>query len=346
MRELLTLGRLKAMDPSEAAALLLYRREDGGGDIDAAVLADWLALDPAHQTAWIQALAAWSDFDDGVDDEILAALRAQARSARPRRASWAPRAAVAAAVVVLAAGGGLGLWLQEGVKRGNPGTPIIAQAPDARRDVRAYAATGDGPQVFQLNDGTRMTLAAGAAADVTLAEGRRDVRLARGRAFFDVAHDARRPFAVQAQGQEILALGTRFDVLLASGELRVVLLEGKVSVRPVGAAGQAALLAQGEQLVARDGRPARVSPADVGEAVAWRQTFVVFDDVTLAEAARELSLHGAGRLTVRDPAVAALRIRGRFKTGDLPRFGRSLALLHPVRLVRRGPDEWEIVAVR
>ena len=37
-----------------------------------------------------------------------------------------------------------------------------------------------------------------------------------GRALFDVAHDAGRPFVVEAGARQVTALGTRFDVRLAT----------------------------------------------------------------------------------------------------------------------------------
>ncbi len=39
-----------------------------------------------------------------------------------------------------------------------------------------------------------------------------------------------------------------------------------------------------------------------------------------------------------------MRISGMFRAGDVERFGRTLAQIHPVRLVRTGADHLEIVA--
>ena len=107
------------------------------------------------------------------------------------------------------------------------------------------------------------------------------------------------------------------------------------------------ILVAGQQLIAREGRtPLVTSIADPPRASGQDEAFIVFRDITLGEAAKVLSDRGGGQLLVRDPAVASLRISGRFKTGDLPRFGRSLTLLHPVRLVSLGPGIWEIVSNR
>jgi len=340
MREVLTLDRLQAMGVDDAAALLAYRRADGAADLDAQVLAAWLRLDPTNAAAWEAARAAWSDFDGAADDEILAALRDDAREAGPSRARWRSRAAAAAAVVLLAVAGAMGIahrpW-----EHGQGRPESMARAP-----ALTFANAAGAPRDFQLPDGTRMTLAAGSSATASVNARRRDVRLARGRAFFIVAHDARRPFAVRAAGQEIVALGTQFDVQVQPGEIRVILTEGRVSVRSTAGGLRSTVLRPGQQLVAREGEPPQVTSADLQEERAWRERFVVFNNVTLGEAALELNGQGAGRLIVRDPAVAAMRVSGRFNAVDLPRFGRSIAELRPVRLVQTGPAEWEIVAAR
>ncbi len=338
MREVLTLERLRAMDADAAAALLAFRSAEGSTALDASILADWLALEPANAAAWRSMQDSLADFQGAEEDDILAAMRADARKAGPARSQWALPAA-AAAVILLAVTTFLatGDWRSADDRR-----PDVTTAPPAL----TYANSGADPQDVQLADGTRMTLAAGSSAAATIGSTRRDIRLARGRAFFAVTHDPARPFAVRAGDQEIVALGTRFDVQLQPEAVRVILLEGRVSVRQSAGGQPATVLEPGQQIIARDRAAPRVSPADLDEERAWREAFVVFDNATLAEAATRLNRRGEGRLLVRDPAVASIRVTGRFRAGDLPRFGRSIAELHPVRLVQIGPSTWEIVAAR
>ncbi|HEY9235130.1 MAG TPA: FecR domain-containing protein [Phenylobacterium sp.] len=340
MREVLTLDRLAAMSPDEAAALLVYRRSDGAADIDAGVLAAWLALDSSHAAAWEDAQAAWSDFDSVVDDEVMAALRADARSARPEKPKWALQAAATAAVIMLA------VVAAVGVTQWRPSDRQVAPAIAVRQPEQTFANIEDAPQTFQLADGTQMTLAGRSSASVAMSSARREIRLSRGRAFFAVAHDAQRPFVVLAGEQAIVALGTRFDVQLRPGEVQVVLEEGRVSVSSAGSGVTPIVLNPGQQLIASEGKTPVVAAANLAVEGAWRERYVVFNNVTLANAAAELNRQGAGRLVVRDPAVASIRISGRFKATDLPRFGRSISELHAVRLVQIGPQEWEIVARR
>ena len=339
MREVLTLDRLRSMTPDEAAALLVYRRAGGGADLDASILAEWLALDPQNATAWDGAQAAWSDFDEGESDDILAALRADARQAGPKR-RWSAPWVAAAAVVLLTLGGLLAISLPHAMR----GTPGQSQVAETQAAGTTYVAASNGVEVHVLGDGTRMTLAADSKATVVLTAARREVRLDRGRGYFDVAHDAHRPFDVSAGGQEIIALGTQFDVQLQPDQLRVVLVEGSVSVGPTKPGAKVTVLQPGQMLVARGGVYSVTPSADLGEVRRWRERYVVFDNVALAEVAKTLSKSGGSELIVRDPAVGAMRISGRFNADDVARFGQSVALAYPVRVVPRGERVWEIVA--
>src|SRR5580698_203445 len=98
---------LSALAPAEAAAYFVMRRAEGLTPTEHQLLAQWLAKDDAHRSAFDSTDRAWRSFDEPGGNEILAAMRAHAVGARPRgwRPLWAT--AAAAAVVVLAVGAAL-----------------------------------------------------------------------------------------------------------------------------------------------------------------------------------------------------------------------------------------------
>jgi len=59
---------------------------------------------------------------------------------------------------------------------------------------------------------------------------KRTVRLLRGEAFFEVAHNKERPFVVIAGENEVTAVGTAFEVRYEPDHIDVTLVEGKVNV--------------------------------------------------------------------------------------------------------------------
>ena len=349
IRQVLTLRDLKALSPNAAAALLAVRRSDGQSSRDADLIESWLQIDETHRQAWARTQARLGVFDEGEDDEILLAMRQAARQAKPAGLrSYGRAAAIAAAVLLMVGAGSLAV-----LKFGRPisAAPNIdmaqtqGSAPDGAASQR-YATFDERPKTIELTDGSRVVLASDTVLEVTFAPRRRDLRLVRGRAFFDVAHDAGRPFMVTAGDRAVTAVGTRFDVLSARDRIRVVLLEGRVSVRASASARSPVFLRAGQALEARAGQAPVVGSANVSEVADWQRGYVTFDDTPLPAAIAEINRWSQDKIVINDPKVARLRISGRFQTDSLPRFGRTLAMIHPVRLVKRGPHRFEIVSVR
>jgi transmembrane sensor len=342
IREVLTLARLRSMTPKAAAALIALHRADRLPGEDA-VVAQWLSLDPAHERAWGRAQRAWSGFDNADDDELLIAMLQAARTTRPVRANPGARwAAVIAAVAVL---GGLllvGQRLVVAPPASNPQVAAQGGGPPTPNPVQTYAVGRAPPRVFALADGSRLTLDADTTVTAVYAGDRRELTLARGRAFFEVAHNSQRPFVVHAAGRDVVDVGTQFEVQVRPERMRVVLVEGRVTVNGSGSNATPIPLRAGQQLVAEAGRAPVVSAARVQDTVAWRNGMVTFQDTPLSVAVVELNRYGEDQLVVRDPRIGRLLVSGAFKGGDAARFGRILSQIHPVRIVQTGPHTFEI----
>lgn len=340
-----------ALTPAQAAARWLAR-EDLDQSPQREQFAAWLEESQDHRDAWLQAHRMWGVFDDADDSDLITALARAARQAGPEPAARLSRpwlVAASIAVVVVSAALFAGAWQGWFDRSATPVQVAANAAPSLAAVGRPDYVTGQGQKsVVDLPDGTRVTLDAGSALDVAFADGRRDVRLLNGHAFFDVAHDRARPFAVQAAGRVVTALGTQFDVRLTPGALRVVLAEGSVSVSavPGGAAAPPIKLAPGQAFSAQSGAAGKVSRADLDEALAWKQGVVEFRDQPLSEAIGLLNRYTRAQIVIKDPKVAALRITGVFKTGDIRRFGRSVSEVLPVRMIARDADTYELVSAR
>jgi transmembrane sensor len=115
---------------------------------------------------------------------------------------------------------------------------VLRHSLDGADDYRT--AIGESQSVL-LSDGTRLSLNTDTRVRVAFSAGQRLVNVTAGEAVFDVAKDASRPFVVRAAGSEVVALGTVFSVrLLPQGQgesLAVVLVEGRVEVRPAASEG-------------------------------------------------------------------------------------------------------------
>lgn len=344
------------------AAAWLARRDAGTWTAhDQQALDAWLEESVAHrvallrlQSAWfeagrLQALAAglpdgqipprdrWSDWiaagarepvhAPGVAPAGAPDLRALAFAPRrePARRARRGRGLAAAAILLLVAGLGWSGWQLGG------------------RHQASYASALGEVREVALADGSRAILSSDSALDVRFDRGERHVALVRGEAFFDVAHDAGRPFAVEADGHRAVAVGTHYAVRRDADRLRVVVTEGRVRLEATpgtdGRAAPATLLPAGSlATVDRDGLLVRsLSLADAQRYLEWRDGFLAFDDVPLATAAGEFNRFNARRLVLADPAVAQLRIGGNFRWSNLDGFVGLLEQGFPVR-VERHPD--------
>jgi len=134
---------------------------------------------------------------------------------------------------------------------------------------------GDGTKVW-LNADSYLKFPAG------MTDGERVVEL-RGEGFFEVAHDASRPFIVRilkGEGEQgsVEVLGTRFNVngYGDEGVVKTTLVEGKVRIA---GNGKSQVLHPGEQALLDEG--IRIIQADVGEETAWVDGRFLFRDASL-----------------------------------------------------------------
>jgi transmembrane sensor len=303
------LGRTARNADAEAAAWLARLQ---GPARDAATdrsLKAWLREDAAHQDAFERATEIW-DMIPGAAAGLAAPQPARDRS-RHRTL-----AAALATLLLLLIGGAVGIALRAPVHE----TPV------------------GGQQVVLLDDGTRVSLNTDSRIAVLFADGERRVRLERGEALFEVAHDAARPFIVEAGDQRVRALGTVF-LVRRDGEARteVTLLEGRVDVSGAQER-RIAILSPGQRVTVAATAGARLDRPAIDTVVAWRRGEVVFEDTALADAVAELNRYSRTHLVLADLALAPLRISGVFSTGNPGEVAEAVAMLHHLDVRREGDE--------
>lgn len=334
---------VRGMSPDEGAAYWRVRHDAGGMSAQEVAAFDaWRTGSAANARAWSRAEQVWDLFDVEAD-EHLQAMRSVALEARaPRR--WRSPSRVAAALAGLAVSALL--YLASGPAGLGPAVGLAAGTASHALASGHHYETARGERLnVTLADETILTLDTDTAVDVRFDRSRRSVHLRRGRALFDVAKDASRPFVVKAAEREVVAVGTVFDVSFHAATLKVLLVEGKVAVR--GPATQTTMrsvvLHPGEELVERQGGTARIAVVDAEAAILWRDGMISLRDVTLEEAVAQLNRYTPRQMTVRDPAVGALRVSGLFRIGAPERFVNSIAEILPVA-ARPAPWGLDIVA--
>jgi transmembrane sensor len=191
----------------------------------------------------------------------------------------------------------------------------------------------------QLDDGSRIRLDTDTRLVVRLSSARRLVQLQRGQAFFEVAHDATRPFVVEAGTTDVRALGTQFDVRRDAVHVQVTLLQGRVEVRQGSSDhGAAVVLHPGEQVVANGalGRPAL---ADLTTATSWTDGRLLFHAIPLRQAIAEMNRYSRRRIVLAAPGLGDEAVTGAFDTTNVEGFVLAVSGLHGLRVER---DDKEI----
>jgi transmembrane sensor len=266
------------------------------------------------------------------DEAELGELRGvrRRRTAHPISFSssrWTTGLQVAAALV-MAAGAGtvLAVWIQ---------SRQAAPAPTVR-----VAATGAGERAtFRLSDGTSVML--GVASSLRYAanfgEDSRDVSV-EGEAYFDVAHEAGRPFVVHAGQLMAKVLGTQFTVRLYPEDTgaRVVVREGRVSIRAAASGAPEGVVGAGQLGRLREGGAPSIEPADTGQYFAWTDGRLVLDQVPLREALPDLERWFDLEFMLADSSLGHVPLSATLKTQPTTDVLNNLAASLGMRLRKVG----------
>ena len=292
-----------------AAAWLVRRDQPEWSAADDQALERWLAESDAHKVALWRLEAGWDA------TARLAATRGPVVERRsPVRWLDSRRLQALAASLIL-----ICLF-------------AAALAPEWLRSepppLRHFATAVGEHRALRLPDGSAVTLNTASTMRTAIDGGRRNVWLDRGEAYFDVAHDTRRPFVIHAGDRIVTVLGTRFSVRRDGRMVTVAVVEGRVRVEDAAGSGRgrAAVIAAGNVAISR-GKSMLLTdraPARVEAALSWRRGMLTFDRTTLGEAAAEFNRYNHRQIRIADPQAAQIRMGGTFEATDIDAFARLL----------------------
>ena len=327
---------------SERAARWAVRTDGGAlSPEEQRELDTWLAADSRHRGAYVRARAQWVDLDRlaALHGPVGEAAGNPARSSsaqelvpQPTAAALSRRQLLAAGVAAMGViGGGLSwmIW---------------------RQGQGRYASGIGEVRRIALEDGSTVLLNTASEVTVRFTRQQRDIRLVRGEALFEVAHDKSRPFIVQANDTAVRAVGTAFAVRLEAAQVDVTVTEGVVEVADakavagLGAATSASppgvkrVAAHERLIIARARAPdvEPIAPANAERQLAWREGLVSFDGESLQTAVAEINRHNRRQIVVDDPALGAMPIVGVFRATDLDGFSAAAAAALKARAIRDG----------
>lgn len=249
----------------------------------------------------------------------------------PRRRYLAPVAAAAAVILVAF----LAL-------------PRIEQfLPLSRIAADGGAATARGQIAnYTLPDGSTLTLGAASSARIAFNDKRRIVYLSGGEGFFDVKHNADRPFIVVAGKKRVVVTGTKFniDYFPKNSAMEVAVVEGLVNVTfPASNAGQKTMPIKQNEVVRFPANGSVVRrPMSAARASAWREGKLYFDDAELSEVLAGTNRYFPKPVMVSSPDMGKRTVTGMFRAGDLTAVLTSLNDLYGLK-GKELADRWVLI---
>jgi len=287
-------------DAADQAALWATRIDAGALDPESdAGFQRWLEEDPRRRGALLRAQAALSFLDRG---RALAGVvpRPKPRPIWIRRKLMFAGAALAASLI---------------------GAAILMVRPD-RYDTRL----GEIRQV-PLSDGSLVEINTQSTVEVAMHPDVRQVTLARGEAWFRVAHDKKRPFIVSAGRIRVRAVGTAFSVRRRDDGADVAVTDGAIVTWTVGDEDHPVQVAAGSKAYVADYEPPKVVEAssEVERSLAWREGEIALEGETLGEAVAQFNRYNARKLVISDPKLADEKLVGQFRATEPKTFAEAVA---------------------
>jgi transmembrane sensor len=300
----------------EAADWLVRMRERPGDHELERAFAAWHDAAPGHGLAWGEMQALFEvigDVKPRYPEHLSTGASSKPTVARPpRRRLWRKIPAMAAAVAAL--------------------TVLVGPELSLRWQADHLTASGDMAKVT-LDDGSHVNLGPESAIAVNYSRGRRDIRLLRGQAWFEVHPDPARPFRVTTDGIAATALGTAFDVRMIGAGRNVAVGHGRVRVEGAGVH----VLGAGDWISEEPGHALRTGHQASDLAGIWRTGSVVIRGRTVAEAIDELRPWYKGRIILADDGIGQQKLTGIFRLTDPQEALRAMVQPHGGTILKLTP---------
>ncbi|PKI13230.1 FecR family protein [Colwellia sp. 12G3] len=195
-----------------------------------------------------------------------------------------------------------------------------------------------------FDDGSIIHLNTNSHIETEFSDEKRIIKLIKGEALFEVAHDPQRPFIVYVGDRLVQAIGTKFVVHLKSDNIQVTVTDGKVRMSKVALNTNLSdiqqlnsttiqegdvFIAKGEKVIAVNNKAPELThfkPENIKRELSWLDGKLIFDNEKLYDVIEEINRYVDIEIVLKDPSLHNLRISGRFDLGD------SEALIEAIEL--------------
>lgn len=266
----------------------------------------WLR-EPAHARAYRSFEMLWADLG-----ELQQMNRPTPLPIRRPSSRWRPVLTVAAALVVA----------------------VLATSLGTPHEVyrQQIAAQAKGQRIFELPDGSTLSVNANTQLRVDFDSHQRRLTLDRGQFYIDVAPDKERPLWVQTGDATIRVVGTGFDVRRSERQLVVSVAHGQVAFTPDN---RAPMLLGARQQAAVDLASGTLQQQSLAasQVADWRTGHLSFRNRELASLVDELNLYRPRPVLLANAKLGQIKVSGNLDVDDPDALINALPALVPVKTV-------------
>tara|TARA_R110000744_G_scaffold15958_6_gene44232 strand:- start:1312 stop:2349 length:1038 start_codon:yes stop_codon:yes gene_type:complete len=298
----------------DEASIWLVRLDNGNlSDQSRKELKTWLSADKRHPVALKAMADVWDDMD-----EILMIIDNKDSSVKV--SIWPILKPIFKPVMLAASISFMALLLWVGMPNNvhkNSYATLIGQQMDA---------TFDDGSIIHLNTNTHI--------ETEFTDNKRIIKLVKGEALFEVAHDPNRPFIVYAGDRLVQAIGTKFVVHLKSEDIQVTVTDGKVKMSKVALnttltdindltntaiQKDDVYIIKGEKVVVtQDKAPTltHIKAENMARELSWLNGKLIFVNEELSDVIEEINRYVEIEIVLDDSTLHDIPISGRFDLKD------------------------------
>lgn len=333
----------------EAASKWVAAMDRGLNSDEKEALENWLEQSPIHAEYMVKLAAVWDLMDvlapishllpldtplDEVEKELVrkAARQIDTRdtSDRWRDVRYAAAACLFAATIATT-------WLVTSAVQSPETVDLVYSDPSLSSFSATYATDVGKYSEITLPDGSELKLNTNSKLVVEYTASERRINLQSGEAFFKVAKNPNQPFRVLAGNTAVTAIGTAFNVEIATeSNIQVLVTEGKVVIDPINTSelanvtnfyklepdldnGQVYLESWQQLTIDEQGNTspiALLSEEQQDAPLAWQNGMLLFEGEPLSEAISEINRYTSKTFHITDQSIADILVGGYFKAND------------------------------
>ncbi|MDO5664110.1 MAG: FecR domain-containing protein [Bacteroidia bacterium] len=178
------------------------------------------------------------------------------------------------------------------------GTAKVIQGDNAKRETVKLAKSEQNTLIvpygkrstLTLSDGSKVWLNSGSVLEfpAQFTDKNREIRLASGEMYIEVAPDKRRSFYVHTSNFNVKVYGTKFNISAYSESVSaVVLVEGSVSLKSKN--NNEVFINPYEQAVYKESGAFETQKVDVNQFISWKDGYVIFEDTPISDVLKYIS---------------------------------------------------------